>query len=138
MRSTSRVVTLLLAAAITSQLAACGTLFYPERRGQIEGQIDPVVAGMDAIGVLFFVLPGLIAFAVDFASGAIYMPQGRYSVAPQLLKSTLKADGSVDRLKLQRLLKDQLNLDIALDSPTLAISPISAPQWATQAFPKES
>lgn len=130
MRRSSRALILLLTAAMTSQLAACGTLFYPDRRGQISGQIDPVVAGMDAIGVLFFVLPGLIAFAIDFASGAIYMPQGRYTVAPSLLQQTLNADGSVNRLKLKQLLKQQLALELDLASPQLQIQPLAAEQWA--------
>ncbi len=54
--------------------SACGTLLYPERRGQTEGRIDPAVAIMNGIGVLFFNIPGLVAFAVDFSTGAIYLP----------------------------------------------------------------
>lgn len=29
---------------------------------------------MDAIGLFFFIIPGVIAFAVDFSTGAIYLP----------------------------------------------------------------
>ncbi len=65
---------LLLAITLLSTIGACGTLFYPERRGQIPGQIDPAIAAMNAIGVLFYVIPGLIAFAIDFSTGAIYLP----------------------------------------------------------------
>jgi hypothetical protein len=50
---------------------------YPERRGQTQGQIDPVVAVLDALGLLFFVVPGVVAFAVDFTTGAIYLPLGQ-------------------------------------------------------------
>ncbi|GAA3719211.1 hypothetical protein GCM10022421_29260 [Oceanisphaera sediminis] len=67
---------LLLAGALTTQLAACGTVFYPERKGQVSGRIDPVVAIANGVGLLFFVVPGVIAFAVDFATGAIYLPGG--------------------------------------------------------------
>jgi hypothetical protein len=31
---------------------------------------------LDGIGLLFFILPGVIAFAVDFGDGAIYIPSG--------------------------------------------------------------
>ena len=55
----------------------CGTLLYPERRGQSKGRIDPAVAVLDGIACLLFLVPGLIAFAVDFATGAIYLPPGR-------------------------------------------------------------
>ena len=64
------------------QLTSCGTLLYTERRGQTGGRIDPTVAIMDGIGVLFFVVPGLIAFAVDFYTGAIYLPAGTSQVYP--------------------------------------------------------
>ncbi len=68
-------VTLLLGVLIF-QMAACGTLLYPERRGQKTGQIDVGVAVLDGIGLLFFILPGVVAFAVDFATGAIFLPSG--------------------------------------------------------------
>ena len=62
MRMHSRVIGGVLAATLLTQLAACGTLFFPDRRGQIEGKVDPLVVGLDAIGILFYVIPGLIAF----------------------------------------------------------------------------
>lgn len=57
-----------------TQLTACGVILYPERKGQKGGRIDPGVAVLDAIGLLFFIIPGVIAFAVDFGTGAIYLP----------------------------------------------------------------
>ena len=42
-----------LAVTLFTQLSACGTLFFPDRRGQIEGRIDPLVAALDAVGILF-------------------------------------------------------------------------------------
>lgn len=69
--------TRLLATLLTGSLllqSACGTLIYPERRGQTQGRIDPSVAILNGIGLLFFVIPGLVAFAVDFSTGAIYLP----------------------------------------------------------------
>ncbi|WP_445397896.1 hypothetical protein [Zobellella sp. An-6] len=68
---------LALAGMLTTQLAACGTIFYPERKGQISGRIDPVVAIANGIGLLFFIVPGVVAFAVDFSNGTIYLPGGR-------------------------------------------------------------
>ena len=55
-------------------LASCGTLIYPERRGQPAGRLDIGVVALDGIGLLLFLVPGVIAFAVDFATGAIYLP----------------------------------------------------------------
>lgn len=62
---------LTLAAA---SLGACGTIMYPERKGQIDGKIDPTVAVLNGIGLFFFLVPGVIAFAVDFSNGTIYLP----------------------------------------------------------------
>src|SRR5882672_9814859 len=58
------------------QLAGCGTLMYPERRGQRGGRLDVGIVVLDAIGLLFFIIPGVIAFAVDFSNGTIYLPSG--------------------------------------------------------------
>ena len=54
----------------------CGTIFYPERKGQPAGPIDWKIVALDGIGLLFFFVPGVIAFAVDFNNGAIYLPPG--------------------------------------------------------------
>ncbi|MEJ2689412.1 MAG: hypothetical protein P8130_05575 [Deltaproteobacteria bacterium] len=53
---------------------SCGTLIYPQRRGQTGGNIDPGIAILDGIGLLVFIIPGLIAYAIDFSTGAIYLP----------------------------------------------------------------
>ena len=56
------------------QLVGCGTLIYPERKGQKGGRIDIGVAALDGIGLLVFLIPGIIAYAVDFSNGTIYLP----------------------------------------------------------------
>jgi len=56
----------------------CGTILYPERRGQPHGKLDWGVVAMDGVGLLLFFVPGVIAFAVDFATGAIYLPPEPY------------------------------------------------------------
>ncbi len=65
---------ILVCAVLIFQLAGCGTLMYPERRGQRAGRIDIGVAVLDGIGLLFFLIPGVIAYAVDFSNGTIYLP----------------------------------------------------------------
>ncbi|UVJ43431.1 polyribonucleotide nucleotidyltransferase [Pseudomonas sp. LS1212] len=120
MRIPSRVIGGVLVATLLTQLTACGTLFFPDRRGQIEGKIDPVVAALDAIGILFYVIPGLIAFAVDFATGAIYLPGGSTAqVAPQKLQQAIGADGRVDSGKLQAILQSELGQRLPLNDPRL-------------------
>ena len=53
---------------------SCGTLLYPERQGQTSGRLDPAVVVLDGVGVLLYLIPGLVAFAIDFHQGTIYLP----------------------------------------------------------------
>jgi len=81
----TRMFSLVLACAFLLQ--ACGTILYPERKGQIDGRIDVGVALLDGLGLLLFLVPGVIAFAVDFSTGAIYLPGGeRAELAPEQQK----------------------------------------------------
>jgi len=120
MRIHSRVIGGALFVTLLTQLTACGTLFYPDRRGQIEGKVDPVIVALDAIGILFYVIPGLIAFGVDFATGAIYYPGGTTAqVDPAKLKPAVNADGSIDNSKLQAILESELGQRLPLNDPRL-------------------
>jgi len=65
---------LLLGGLSLSSVTGCGTILYPDRRGQPSGPIDWKVVALDGIFLLLFVIPGVIAFGVDFATGAIYLP----------------------------------------------------------------
>lgn len=66
---------LLLSALLFVPTAGCGTIMFKERQDQEHlGRIDPNVVIMDAFGLLFFVVPGLVAFGVDFYTEAIYLP----------------------------------------------------------------
>ncbi|MHA6192954.1 polyribonucleotide nucleotidyltransferase [Pseudomonas wadenswilerensis] len=120
MRIPSRVTGGILVATLLTQLTACGTLFYPDRRGQIEGKVDPVIVALDAVGILFYVIPGLIAFGIDFATGAIYLPGGTTAqVAPETLKRAIGADGKVDNTRLQAILESELGQRLPLNDPRL-------------------
>ena len=119
MPSKTRIIGSVVALSLVTQLTACGTLFFPDRRGQIEGKLDPAIVAANAVGLLFYIIPGLIAFGIDFATGAIYFPEGKYSVAPEKLQNTLGADGQVDRSKLKALLEQELGRSLPLDDPRL-------------------
>src|SRR5262245_44673735 len=54
----------------------CGTLFHSERCGRPHGgRIDWAVVALDGLGLILFFIPGVIAFVVDFSTGAIYLPE---------------------------------------------------------------
>jgi hypothetical protein len=73
------------AASSLSVATGCGMILHPERRGQPPGgSLDWSIVALDAVGLLLFFIPGVIAFAVDFATGAIYLPPPGYGDAERL------------------------------------------------------
>lgn len=88
----------LIVGLISFQMVSCGTLIYPERRGQKAGRLDVGIVLLDTIGLLFFLIPGIIAFAIDFSTGAIYLPagsakaDGKYRIVRFDPKKTSKAE----------------------------------------------
>lgn len=69
-----KTINILFFAILIVQLAGCGTLLYPERKGQKGGKIDVGIAVLDGIGLLAYLVPGIIAYAIDFNNGTIYLP----------------------------------------------------------------
>jgi|GEM_PF-439713 hypothetical protein len=105
------------AALLITQVTACGTLLYPERRGQTSGQIDVGVAALDAIGLLFFFVPGVVAFGVDFITGAIYLPGGGVaSLTNDELNSIKNGPDSIDVEKFKTVMAQRS--DIVLPKET--------------------
>lgn len=73
----STVLACALALGCVVQGSGCGTLIFPERQNEANsGKLDPNILILDGIGLLFFILPGLVAFGVDFVTEAIYLPVG--------------------------------------------------------------
>ena len=63
------------AAASACGVTGCGTLLHSERRGQPHSnEIDWEIVALDGLGLLLFFVPGVVAFVVDFHTGAIYLP----------------------------------------------------------------
>jgi uncharacterized protein YceK len=68
-------ISVLLSLLLILASSGCGTLLFQERQGQGNtGRVDPNVIIMDSVGLLFFVIPGLVAFCVDISTSAIYLP----------------------------------------------------------------
>ena len=113
------------AAVIAAQLVGCGTILYPERRGQSAMEkLDADIVILDGIGLLFFLVPGVIAFAVDFATGAIYLPRGQKSNVGDLLG---EAEIREERLtvrsvaEIERILREATGLTIELESQSVLV-----------------
>ncbi len=101
----------ILGVALLANLAGCGTILHPERKGQVSGKLDPSIVLLDAVGLLFFFVPGVVAFAVDFTNGTIYLPGGGSLVLNDQEMQSISNDGTLDRNSLQNLLKEKAAFD---------------------------
>ncbi len=94
----------------------CGVLLYPERQGQSGGKIDPVVAVLNGVGLLFYVIPGLVAFAIDFHQGTIYLPPGGDGLISnddlERNYNVVKVDGEMTQENIEAALKAALGHDV--------------------------
>ncbi|MFO1387590.1 hypothetical protein [Cellvibrio sp.] len=122
----NRLMVLGLSSVMLLELTACGTVFYPERKGTKSGSIDPIVAVADAIGLLFFFIPGVIAFAVDFTNGTIYLPHGKHaSLTPEELKS-VSVNGKIDKQALSALVSKKANLAVNINPADLQVKALNS------------
>ena len=105
------------------QLASCGFVLYPERRGQSHGRIDPAVAVLDGIGLLLFVVPGIVAFAVDFATGTIYLPGSKRASTTPLDKDDMlvfQVDrGELNSQTIEEIVSDHTGYPVKFDQDNL-------------------
>jgi hypothetical protein len=63
------------ASAALGGMTGCGTFIHSERcHNPHSDRIDWRIAALDGLGLLLFFVPGVIAFVVDFSTGAIYLP----------------------------------------------------------------
>jgi hypothetical protein len=125
-KNVTKCLSLLVAAVFLLQIMGCGAILYPERKGQTGGQIDPGVAVLDAAGLLLFIIPGVIAFGVDFSTGAIYLPPGKSQKAGAAAASdeiaVIKVDPEdLNIATLERILRNETRLDIQLSSPGIEV-----------------
>ena len=97
----------LVVALMISSLTACGTILYPERKGQIQGRIDPAVLALNGVGLLFYLIPGVIAFAVDFSNGTIYLPNGRHRFSDNAVNNPAAEMTSMEVIRLNRPLSPE-------------------------------
>lgn len=120
------------------QTGACGFILYPERKGQTSGRIDPGVAILDAILLIPGILPGVIAFAVDFVSGCIYLPGGYVNVdvvseGQDEQRLALAAD-QLDLSTLERLLSEKTGKPVHLDRDDIRILRVNDPDYIRNNF----
>lgn len=90
-------------------LSSCGTLIkFKQINKPVSNKIDYSIVGLDSIGLVLFVIPGVAAFSIDYLTGTIFLP----------------ADGTIqtsnlDSKSLQKILKKH-NIKINLKKLKLA------------------
>ena len=107
--------------ATTTTLAGCGSIFYPERKGQPSGRIDPAVAIADGVGLLFYIIPGVIAYAIDFSNGTIYLPSRDTAAV-----NTLHFDDELDARTLESMLAEQAGQPVRLDDELVRVERVAS------------
>lgn len=100
---------------LSIQLSGCGTILQPERKGQRAGKLDPSIVVLNAIGLLFFIVPGVIAFAVDFNNGTIYLPGGRAALPTDDI-NMLQVEGEVTDEKIEKAILAQTGRVVKLNN----------------------
>lgn len=115
MKAVKKVAALLLGFCLMFNLTACGTILHPERKGQSSGRLDASIVILDAIGLLFYLVPGVIAFAVDFNNGTIYLPGGSASTLSDEEMEKIAVNGKVDKEALEALIEVKTNQSVELD-----------------------
>lgn len=115
--------------------SGCGVLLYPERQGQTDGKIDPVVALLDGVGLLLYVIPGLVAFAIDFHQGTIYLPNGGLSDAEDVdLDSArqVNIDGPINKESVEHAIREATGKQIDLNARNVQVINLNKKQSSFQ------
>jgi len=108
-------------------LSSCGTIIYPARVNQQEhGGLDPVVVIFDGAGLFLFLVPGIIAFVVDFGTGAIYYPAGNIYDDPETTifdewRDATSTTGKLDAQSIERFIAEQTLHSIKLDGQSVLV-----------------
>ena len=101
-----------LYSALSISIIGCGTILHPERRGQAAGPLDWKIVALDAVGLLFFFVPGVVAFAVDFSNGTIYLPSETYGSAELRQVKLPAADLTYSRI--EEVVSEQVGQEVRL------------------------
>ncbi len=57
-------------------ISACGTILKPNQINKPHSsQLDIAIVALDAFGLIFFIIPGAVAFVVDYSNGTLYLPR---------------------------------------------------------------
>ncbi len=118
------------AAGSLSLVAGCGMILHPERRNQPPGgSMDWSIFALDTVGLLLFFIPGVIAFAVDFSTGAIYLPPNQTGDARRVknrqLVSVQVPQKELTQQRLEQVASRHIGRDVWLVAGQYETSPLA-------------
>lgn len=126
-RKLTNAINVSLCAVLIFQLVGCGTIMYPERKGQKSGKIDSGVAILDGIGLLFFLIPGIIAFAVDFNNGTIYLPGTAMGPSgPDNIKQVRFDPKRSNQADIERMIKKETGYTVKLNQSNMNVTQLKS------------
>ena len=126
----------LLLAGSVMWTASCGTIIHPERVGQPHGgRLDVGIVLLDGLGLLCFFVPGVIAFIVDFATGAIYLPP-QYGDAgdPKEWRVVNVPKGELTRARIEEIVSREAGRPIDLEDDEVRVERLRAIDEAPSAL----
>ena len=133
--SLSKFLHLCLAVIMVVQLSGCGTILHPERKGQKTGNIDVGIAILDGIGLLFFLIPGIIAYAVDFSNGTIYLPASESVSSGSRSFRVVKYDPKSTSVSgIEKIIKDETGYEVSLADEKAQVSKLKSTDELTVRF----
>ncbi len=106
------------------QMSGCGYILHPERRNQ---SVDGGIAVLDGLLLFFGILPGAVAFAVDFTTNTIYLPPNQSlleSEGKQNLLAVKLPPGKLEHKEIERFVNQYYDTSVRLNKEHFIIKPV--------------
>jgi hypothetical protein len=124
----------------SSSLTGCGSILYQDRIGQPRrGPLDWKVVALDGAGLLCFFVPGVVAFAVDYYNGTLFVPTQNMSTEQALTQAEPATDAALagsfkqipltleqmNRQSLELIVSKEIGEPVFLNHPTVRVTKLS-------------
>lgn len=98
---------LLLAVGCFLTIQSCGTIFKSNQAGKMHSKkLDISIVLLDAIGLVLLLVPGIVAFTIDYLNGTLFLPYGATAkldnTSPEYIQKVLASHGikvSIEQLE---------------------------------------
>lgn len=127
-KSMKKVVAFLVCSMLVFQLTGCGYIMHPERKGQSHDYkpMDTDIMLLDSALLILGILPGVVAFIVDFSTGCIYLPgeipHSSLDNSDMQNFQVIKVDPAhMNQTAIEKVLQEHTGQMISLNSPEMLI-----------------